>query len=394
MHEERASEMKKLKIDFIGMVVLAVMVMMIGGGVVYGEQRYVITDLKDVGGIGFLNARGINNAGDIIGEIDDEENGKYEAVIWRRGVGVMKVMPLEGEEEGCFAYGINNNGEVTGVSGGYAVKWDSDGQIMALDSMDDLGTPMCINDNGQIVGSYDAGFYKHAFVWDSVNGMQRLLVDDDESEANGINVQGQIVGNITIDGSPRSFFYDSTSGMELIDEDYEGLLSSYAFDINDNTQAVGAIRISTSTELYTHAYIWTDEDGMVDIGALPYEIRNEYAQAWAINNNGEVVGHSSTDTSDHAFVWDSDNGMCDLNNLIGEIGEKWILSNAFDINDSGMIVGWGHYDPDGPGGSEYGYEARGFLLTLVPEPSILVMMVIGGVGLMRRKWCRGGTPII
>lgn len=59
-------------------------------------------------------------------------------------------------------------------------------------------------------------------------------------------------------------------------------------------------------------------------------------------------------------------------------GAKWTLEVAYDINDSGLIIGQGWYD-DGSG-SKY----RAFVLE-IPEPASLSLVLAGAMGLLRRR---------
>jgi probable HAF family extracellular repeat protein len=58
--------------------------------------------------------------------------------------------------------------------------------------------------------------------------------------------------------------------------------------------------------------------------------------ALEINNQGQVVGLSALpgDTTFHAFLWTSETGMQDLGTLPGDVA-----SGAFGINDRGDVVG-------------------------------------------------------
>jgi probable HAF family extracellular repeat protein len=65
--------------------------------------------------------------------------------------------------------------------------------------------------------------------------------------------------------------------------------------------------------LGTHAFLWTEGAGMVDLGHLG----GGDSQAHAINNHGIVVGTSELPNgTSHAFRWTSAEGMVDLNTLL------------------------------------------------------------------------------
>lgn len=69
---------------------------------------------------------------------------------------------------------------------------------------------------------------------------------------------------------------------------------------------------------------------ITDLGTLG----GSYSSPVAINDEGQVVGHSYTiDGKYHSFIWDSINGMQDLGTLGGDI------TQAYDINNSGQVVG-------------------------------------------------------
>jgi probable HAF family extracellular repeat protein len=79
-----------------------------------------------------------------------------------------------------------------------------------------------------------------------------------------------------------------------------------------------------------------------------------------------VVGWSTLDgySNNHAFIY-SGGVMTDLNNLISpSIG--WVLNRADAINDSGQIVGTGYING----------RSRAFLLTPVPEPGTMLLLVM------------------
>jgi probable HAF family extracellular repeat protein len=111
--------------------------------------------------------------------------------------------------------------------------------------------------------------------------------------------------------------------------------NTFAYDINSKGQVAGESETVTGS---CHAFLWTPAAGMQDLGTLG----GETSAAYALNGAGQVVGCSSTSGASEAcaFIWTQDEGMVNLNDLIDEGG--WRLSSAGDINDSGQILGWGY----------------------------------------------------
>jgi probable HAF family extracellular repeat protein len=179
-----------------------------------------------------------------------------------------------------------------------------------------------INDNGQVVGSLYTPTYsaQHACVWS--NGTVTdigTLPGFSISTGSGINSSGQVTG-FACDGSNfRAFLYSGKTMTNL------GTLSGY-------TSSFGR----------------------------------------AINANGDVVGDvvNADFTVNHAMIY-SNGTMTDLNTLIHSPA-NWTLTVAYDINDSGQIVGAG-IDADG--------NPHAVLLTPVPEPSTIVLLGIAAVSL-------------
>jgi hypothetical protein len=62
-------------------------------------------------------------------------------------------------------------------------------------------------------------------------------------------------------------------------------------------------------------------------------------------------------------------------------GAEWTLSFAYGINDSRLITGYGTYnDGSGPVFRAYLLDA-----SVLPEPSTLSLLAVGGVMLLRRR---------
>jgi probable HAF family extracellular repeat protein len=106
-----------------------------------------------------------------------------------------------------------------------------------------------------------------------------------------------------------------------------------AAGINIRGEVVGGAQ---SKDGNLHAFLWTKERGMQDLGLLGTDTLT--APTW-INNDGQVVGGSCPGPTGNcrAFLW-QDKTLLDLNTLIPADGPLYLLF-AWGINESGEIVG-------------------------------------------------------
>ena len=154
-------------------------------------------------------------------------------------------------------------------------------------------------------------------------------------QARGLNDAGQIVGFIQVHpaGVNHAVLWSDKS---VIPQDL-GVLdttatdptarTSLAEDINAAGQVVGLAEYSSGVN---HAFLWSESGGMENLGCLGNWWNNSHAMA--INDHEEVVGHQ---TEGHwAWKWTRANGMQALTKPPG-----CSSSQAFDINNDGLIVG-------------------------------------------------------
>jgi probable HAF family extracellular repeat protein len=217
------------------------------------------------------------------------------------------------------------------------------------------------------------------------------------SEALGINNAGQVVGqSYDSSGNQRPFLY-SNGQMSLLSGGNATYSYSTAWGINNSGQAAGransfARTYDYYTGSYSYSYYWWgyyeyysispssgttydtratifDSNGPTDLGVLGYytssysatgqqwyydyyygwhyvgpccgslTVTNTYGYSYAydINDSGEVVGgstYSNGNGNEHAFIYNPVGGMTDIGSLGGS------YSTAYGINNSGHVTGY------------------------------------------------------
>jgi probable HAF family extracellular repeat protein len=238
---------------------------------------------------------------------------------------------------------ISRTGQVVGVADtpsrvGHAFRWTVTGGIQDLGTLPRRDSyAVAINDSGQVLVNLEHNtIADSAFLWTPAGGLQRLggIPGADWSEGTAINNAGQIVGF----SSSHAFLWTAESGMRdlgALDGDY-----SSASVINDAGQVAGVVQAPSGQ---FHLFIWTVASGMRDVGSLNDSPGLPSLQVIAINRAGWVVGEAAVaDYQYHAFVWTPKRGMQDLGTLGGD------SSFATGINDAGEVIGIsstadGHY---------------------------------------------------
>lgn len=153
----------------------------------------------------------------------------------------------------------------------------------------------CINDKGQIVGSYLFQNQKFFFIKNS-NGEMSLIDLPPTAEPIKLSNRGFIAGNYFSEKIMKGFFWSSETG--LIDIGSLGGVATVVCDMNERGQIVGqseTLRESIiDNSLEKHAYIW-EKGAMQDLGTLTGDLGlpgNE-SIAYSIHNSGTIVGSSN-----------------------------------------------------------------------------------------------------
>lgn len=332
-----------------------------------GAAQYAVTDLGTLDGMRSW-ATGINDLGQVVGNLYDPSTDSYLAFFWQDGAMTVLTHP-EGSES--KAADINNAGQIVGeisgagVTGNYqeACLWH-DGSLTHLGTLPWQGRDderleswaTCINEAGQIAGSADTGTGRpRGFLWQDgvMIDLDPVGITSDEdgflSEPQDINAGGQIVGWRYLGLG----WWDAYIWEDGITTPLDGV--SFAYAINDAGQIVAGHRDLGA--------IVVGRDGIVEC-VLTGLAGSRGITPSDIDSSGRVVGICHTSDGD-AFIWQH-GAMSNLNDLIPS-DSGWALYGATAINERGQIVGHGRIDG----------EFHAFLLTPVPEPSALAIVALG-----------------
>jgi probable HAF family extracellular repeat protein len=172
--------------------------------------------------------------------------------------------------------------------------------------------------------------------------------------AGGINALGEIVGSYTDARTGLTHgFLRSTNGVYTTLDVPGNVYGTRANAINNFHQIVGN-NFLLSDGTYTHIF----------------KPGSAYTEAYGINDSGQIVGYYSDGTREHGFLLD--NGIYTTIDPPGSL-----RTEALGINDLGQIVGT-YMDAGG--------NYHGFLATPTPEPSTLLLLAIGTLGVI--GWAR------
>jgi probable HAF family extracellular repeat protein len=327
--------------------------------------RYTLTDLGTLGG-SFSVPRDINNNGRVVG-VSERADGTQRAFLYAGGI-MSELGPTFGGPN-SDAYAINDAGQVAGEADtSFADQYGSPlhqaflyagGTMTNLFPSDHLASSArAINAGGQVAGLRDfqirIGVITHAFRYGGGVTDDLGTLGGSFSIAWGLNDAGDVVGGTQVFDTYQPFLYAGGTMTSLA-------ASGEAYSINDAGHVAGRVG-NDARGLDAFLY----HDGILErLGGLGL-----YNYPSAVNANDQIVGSYTDDFSTYRpFVY-ADGAFMDLNDLV-PTGTGWTLAQALGLNDVGQIVGMGTA-PDGG--------LRGFLLTPVPEPTLIGPTMAG-------TWC-------
>jgi len=325
----------------------SILAVALGTATVFGPIRlllsqppeYIVTELTSEDATQVPSK--LNNLGDIVGRKADSDEGAPRATLWVHSRSKVKHLGAFPDGDYSSATGINDLGEVAGVSNtGTAILpfvWTEKSGLQRLPLLpgDNCGQAVAINKHGH-VACYSSGSNGcRALLWTQKTGLRDLgtLPGGNYSRAHDLNDSDEVAGvSASLAGDRAVLWTKSGNARDL--GTLPGDTGSEAIAINNAGDVVGYSKGPSGVR----AFIWTKGGGMEELGILP---GGNSSRALDINDSGTVVGISTTASGDHAFVWKKRTGIVDLNNT-RSTNLGIVLVEAHAINRKGEILAMGN----------------------------------------------------
>ena len=246
----------------------------------------------------------INNAGQVVGRADSGPN-KFASFIADAGAPMTDIAKLGGVGF-VNAFGVNSSGQVAGTvraSGvSNAAVWSVADGVTDLGNLGGNGVGLDLNDAGQVTGASSAlsGAFNHAFLTGPGGvGMVDLgTLGGSFSQGTAVNSSGQVTGlSYTFGDGPTHAFFYSNGGMT--DLGTLGGSFSEGMGLNDSGFVVG--RAMTAGDAQQHAFVsGVNGVGLFDLNwFVSLDAGRFLTEAVGINRYGQIVANDNTG---HAFL--------------------------------------------------------------------------------------------
>lgn len=293
------------------------------------DNHFSVTRLTPLPGYQSFTPLFLNQSGTVVGVNDSF--GNKQVSLWRNGK--HEVLPdLPGE---VTVKGLSNRGvtalNLWSFTGNKAILY-ANGRYSSLPPIDKSAPNIVgLNDAGMVLVTTDSA----CLVW---NGRKYVAIDKSgQTFPSAVNNRGLVTG-VTRAFDPAKLLGFTWQEGEAIKSLGEG---------NGYGSGMSVLRLNDADQILVEyggrSYLW-ERGQYVRIASAPHQV-------WAINNLGEMIGHT---TGAGPFIIRLGQPVSLQSLLVG--GQGWQLEYVAAINDDGWIIGTGTF---------YG-QRHGFLLKPVP----------------------------
>jgi probable HAF family extracellular repeat protein len=319
--------------------------------------RATFRNLGVLSGYASSQASALSSDGAVVAGTSDTTAGNRQAFRWTAQQGMSGLGFLSGgsasrasgtSADGAVVVGDGdaNNGSPPTASAGF--RWTAQTGAQRIAALP--GSPLCaaagVSGDGAVVAGTCVQANNTAFRWTAATGpvaLSRLGPgSNQQGTATAISRDGSVIagaGHPVLTGAAIWSADGSATILGKLPGDAEGVATA----LSSNGSVVAGV--STSNTGTLHAFRWTSQSGMVDLGAGGGGLPGTFATS--ISDDGRIiVGWGPSPSGDMALIWDADRGWRRLDTVLAVDYRTqvpgWTLNRATAISGDGRgIAGYG-----------------------------------------------------